>query len=137
MKISAKGLRPHLFHVVALPFDVVITKICCSLEDLYAALWRTKSPKKVGVLSWILINGKVNMANILQKKLPTLALSPSICVLCAASGECQLHVFFQCSLAAACWELLFHHFSISWAFDVDVPKNILQLLCGPRLSPKA
>lgn len=81
-----------------------------SWKDFYAAIWKSKCPNKVCLLSWNLI-GKVNMANTLQKKLHALALSPSIRVLSAASGECQLHVLFQCSFAAARWEHLFHQFS--------------------------
>lgn len=86
------------------------------------------------LLSWILINGKVNAANILQKKLPDLVLSPSRCVSCAASGECQQHLFFQCLFALACWEFLINFLYL--VFYSSVPSNIFQLLCGPVFSPK-
>lgn len=67
-------------------------------KEIYAVLWKSNSPKKVSVLHWILINGKVNTAEVLLKKVPNMHLQPSICVLCADSCASGVHLLlFICN----------------------------------------
>lgn len=100
-------------------------------KDVYSVL-NLNIPKRVNFLTWILLVGKVNKPEILQKKLPFMVLQPSVCLMCAASGEFQRHVFFSCPYAAACWDLFFTPFNLLWVWDLEVSNNILQLLCGAR-----
>lgn len=63
--------------------------------------------KEVGILSWILFQGKVITTEILHKKLPSSSL-PSMCVLCATNCGSLALLFFHCSYATVCWEFLLH-----------------------------
>lgn len=66
-------------------------------KDVYSSLWNSNCPKRVNILTWILLMGKVNTSEILQKKLPFMFLQPTVCLLCAASGVFQQNVFYSCS----------------------------------------
>lgn len=46
---------------------------------LFQALWKSKSPKRINILIWIMIFGNLNTTNILQRKMANHALMPSIC----------------------------------------------------------
>ena len=72
-------------------------------KDLFKALWKSKCPKKISILSWILFNSYLNTADLLQRKLPTSCLLPPICCLCHAEGESLSHLLFGCSFSMACW----------------------------------
>lgn len=63
---------------------------------IYAALWKSKSPRKINIPIWIMINGSLNTSQILQKKLPKKSLLPSVCPLCLEDGECLKWVFTNC-----------------------------------------
>ncbi|XP_022153214.1 uncharacterized protein LOC111020765 [Momordica charantia] len=100
-------------------------------KEFFAALWKTKSPRRVNVFCWILFQGKLNTADIIQKKSPSDALLPSFCCLCTKSGEDHDHLFFHCYFASKCWNLLFHQFNVDWCFDLKAGDNVYQLLHGP------
>lgn len=53
-------------------------------KKLLTALWKTGGPKKINVLSWILLFGNLNTSDILQKKQASWHLQPSLCILCSA-----------------------------------------------------
>lgn len=54
---------------------------------LYQAVWKSKSPKRINILVWIMINGNLNSLEVLKKKLPTYYLMPSICPLYCKNCE--------------------------------------------------
>lgn len=83
------------------------------------------------MFSWILLRGKSNTADIIQKKLPSAALLPSFCVLCGASGEDLSRLFFYCSFVAQGWSSLLYQFKVDWVFDLKAKDNIVHLLCRP------
>ena len=96
------------------------------------ALWTSKSHRKANILVWIMLYGLLNCASVMQRKLPSHCLSPSICPLCTADSEGLQHLFFTCGLAEKCWHRLFACFNLSWAFSNIFGNNVLQILIGPR-----
>lgn len=104
--------------------------------NIYQAIWKTNCRKKVCFFIWIIIYGKLNIADVLQKKLSASCLLPSICMLCEASGESAAHLFFHCPYASKRWCFLFKEFKLSWAFNDVVVDNVTQLLLGSNLSPQ-
>lgn len=60
--------------------------------------------------------------SVMQHKLPTSCLSPSICPLGHQHGEDPIHLFFSCSYTVCCWE--FSIFNLSWVFGVDFRRNL-------------
>lgn len=48
-------------------------------NNLSKAIRKSKSPKKINIFVWIMINGSFNSAEVLQRKNPTLCLKPSVC----------------------------------------------------------
>ena len=93
----------------------------------------TKSPRRVNITIWIMIFGALNCSEVLQRKLQTHSLSPTICHFCLSASKTQQHIFFECSYAFNCWQKLFKTFGISWVFGNSFRDNILQLLTGPLL----
>lgn len=39
-------------------------------SDLFSAIWKSKSPKRINILIWIILNGSLNTFEVLQRKLP-------------------------------------------------------------------
>lgn len=87
---------------------------------LFKALWKTKSPRRVNILLWVTVFGQLNYSSILQRKLPSHSLSPSICPMCEAAKEDLQHLFFECSFVVQCWWHLFSFFKIAWVFGMLV-----------------
>lgn len=71
-------------------------------KSLYKALWKTKSPRRVNVVQWIMIFGLLNCSYVMQGKFPSSCLSPSIS-LCKKEGKELQHLFFACTYSANCW----------------------------------
>lgn len=93
-----------------------------SMDELfYAALWKSKSPRKINILIWIMLNGSLNTSEILQKKISNSStLLPTVCPLCLHDGECLNHVFFLCSYSRWCWFNLFQSFRFKWSLPIDL-----------------
>ena len=64
------------------------------------SLWKLEVPIKVNAFVWLLLMGKLNCPDILQKSRPFQMLSPSWCVMFKKSNECVDHLFVQCSAAS-------------------------------------
>ena len=84
-----------------------------------------------------MLNGLLNCASVMQSKLPSHVLSPSVCSLCLQDSEDLQHLFFRCPFAEKCWFDLFGSFKINSVFYSDFKKNILQLLIGTNLKEKS
>lgn len=104
---------------------------------LQQALWKTKSPKRVNITSWIMLFGQLNCSSVLQKKLPLDTLSPSICPRCKPNEEELQHLFFECRYAEKCWFSLFDCFKVNWVVGKNFRDNVLQLLMGPKFKKKS
>lgn len=103
--LSVKSLVIHLSP--ASPLEV----------KLLHALWKTKSPKRVNITSWIMLFGLLNCSSVLQKKLPSHSLSPSMFPLCKANEEELQHLFFTYRYVENCWFSLFACFNIRWLLE--------------------
>lgn len=56
-------------------------------NGLFKSLWKLKSPKKIIIIVWILLNGSLNSKKVLQRKNTSLWLRPSICFICFKDEE--------------------------------------------------
>lgn len=56
-------------------------------------------PKRINIRLWILISGNLNTSDVLQKKLPSNCIMPSICPSCLKNEDNLDYVFFDCSYA--------------------------------------
>jgi len=52
----------------------------------FASIWKAKTPPKIQFFAWLVVIGKINTCDIIQRRKPKLCLSPSWCVLCK---ECR------------------------------------------------
>lgn len=85
------GIRSVLGQVIIQFFLEILSLID---KKLFNALWKSKCPRRVNILVWIMLNGNLDSADVLQKKLPNQLLCPSICPLCCDVGESMNHIFF-------------------------------------------
>ena len=60
-------------------------------------IWKTGIPPKVKVFVWLASWKRVNTCDILQKRRPKLAISPSWCSLCKQKGENIDHILLHCN----------------------------------------
>ena len=102
-------------------------------KHIHQAHWKSKSPKRINILVWIMLFGTLNCAATLQQELQAHALSP-ICPLCHAAAEDLQHLIFVCPYSSACWWKWFSFFQISWVFSSCFKDNILSVFNGPSLS---
>ena len=78
----------------------------------------------------------LNYTSVLQRKLPSHALSSHICPLCLDDQEDIQHLLFDYVYATNCWFRLPQTFNICWVFDRDFKKNVVQIIAGPALKKK-
>ena len=96
------------------------------------AIWKTKSPRRVNITIWIVLNELLSCALVMQSKLPSHILSPRVCSLCLQDSEDLVHLFFTVllqenvgltyldpltSIGSLIWFDLFGSFNINWVFD--------------------
>lgn len=93
-------------------------------KELFSAIWKSKSPKRINILLWIMINGSFNTSEILQKKLPSNCIMTSVCSLCFRDEDSLDHVFVDCSFARFCRFKLFEVFYLQWVFSNVFRSNI-------------
>ena len=72
----------------------------------FSQLWKTKISKKCHFFIWSLLHCCINTADILQRKVPTLNLSPNRCSLCKRHSEEIDHIFIDCHTAKILWNKL-------------------------------
>lgn len=70
-------------------------------KEILLALWKSKGPKGINILSWILMYSSVNTADVLQKKMDSFWLQLSVCFLCCSNGESFNHLFSDCNFSLA------------------------------------
>ena len=74
-------------------------------HPVFRWLWKSCCQNKHKVFFWLLIIDRLNTRNILRRK--NMALPSYDCAICNnGTEETLLHLFFQCPLALACWNLL-------------------------------
>lgn len=86
------------------------------LED---SLWKSKSPRMVSIIVWIMLEGLLNCASVVQSKLPSHNLFPHVFHLCLANHEDLQHLFFSCEYAKNCWFRLFDSFKLGVQYGVQ------------------
>ena len=88
------------------------------------SLWKMEVPFKVTVFAWLLLMGKLNCHDILQKRRPFQMLSPSWCVMFKKSNECVDHLFVQCSFSLKLWAKVLSELNVVWM----TPRSPIDLL---------
>ncbi|XP_038903695.1 uncharacterized protein LOC120090219 [Benincasa hispida] len=100
-------------------------------KPIFSTIWKTKSPRRVNILIWIMLFGQLNVAEVLQKKQPTPSLSPTVCPFCLHHSEVSLHLFFTCPYSSWCWNKLLCFFNLPLTLCNDFKSNVFQLLARP------
>ena len=78
-------------------------------------IWDSKCANKLKVFTWLLKVVRLNTRNILRRKKSNVQGNDCNCVLCTyQQEETSFHLFFSCSFARRCWQLLGLH----WRFDL-------------------
>ncbi|XP_040371882.1 uncharacterized protein LOC112192237 isoform X2 [Rosa chinensis] len=77
-------------------------------------IWNVKAPTKVKILGWLVVLGKTNTCDVLQKKRPGSCFSPHWCILCRNHGESADHVFVHCDVTISLWKKLFREARVDW-----------------------
>ncbi|XP_073035927.1 uncharacterized protein [Primulina eburnea] len=79
-------------------------------------IWKVPIPLKVKVFSWIVALGKLQTCDVVQKRMPGLAVSPQWCTLCKKSDETQDHILLHCSFTTRIWAQVMQHLGFEWVF---------------------
>ena len=77
-------------------------------------IWKSSIPYRVKVFAWLVVHGKVNTCDLVQRRNPNMALSPSWCVLCRKQNETIDHLLMHCETATKFWNQLFYEAGLSW-----------------------
>jgi len=89
-------------------------------------IWKAKSMPKIKFFAWLLLVGRLNTRDVLRRRNKHLEEGYN-CVMCQDQVlESSLHLFFECSSAAARWFAL----GIQWNTQPD----ICDMLCNQRLT---
>lgn len=80
--------------------------------------------------------GLLHCSSIMQRKIPSSCLLPSVCPFCMKDSEDLLHLFFICPYSANCWGNMLFLFNVAWAFDGSLSSKVFQLLRRPLLSKR-
>ena len=75
-------------------------------------IWKVGIPPKVKVLAWLASWKRVNTCDLLQKRRPNLAISPSWCTLCKKGGENIDHLLVHCSFTNYMWNKVGEEFEL-------------------------
>lgn len=62
-------------------------------------VWKGSAPLRVQTSIWIVTLNRMNTMDLLQRRWPYIALSPSICVLCGADEETDNHIMIHCNFS--------------------------------------
>ncbi|XP_024195633.1 uncharacterized protein LOC112198748 [Rosa chinensis] len=82
-------------------------------------IWKVKVPTKVKILGWLVVLGKTNTCDVLQRRRPGSCFSPHWCILCKAQGESADHVFVHCEVANFLWKKLFWEARVDWTTPLE------------------
>ena len=77
-----------------------------TLFEPHKIIWKSCVPYRVKVFVWLVIHGKVNTFDLVQKRNPNMALSPAWCVLCRKDNESIDHLLIHCQVANGLWAQL-------------------------------
>lgn len=85
--------------------------------DSFQFIWKSCVPYRIKVFSWLVVLGKLNTCDLVQKRNHHRVLSPSWCVLCRGSDESIDHLLLHCPLAArSVWQKLLLEIGLSRVF---------------------
>ena len=77
-------------------------------------IWKSSIPYKIKVFAWLVVHGKLNTCDLIQRRNPHMALSPSWCVLCRKDGESVDHLLMHCEVSSKLWNQLFYEAGFRW-----------------------
>ncbi|MDV3193985.1 MAG: hypothetical protein Q8835_02940, partial [Sweet potato little leaf phytoplasma] len=101
-----------------------------SNADLYRHLWKGPVPKKVKFFIWEVSHAFINTADVIQRKMSSICLSPNCCCLCKKAPESQIHLFSFCPYASVYWEYLQQAFGWFNARPGDICSLLISSLLG-------
>lgn len=77
----------------------------CAAHPIFKWLWKSSCQHKHKVFFWLLAKDRISTRNIMRRK--HFHLPSYNCVLCSANTEETLkHLFLECDMAVACWNLI-------------------------------
>lgn len=103
----------------------------------FISVWKFSAPHRVKVFSWLLVQGRLNTSDMIQRRNPHIALSPSWCSLCRKDYENIDHLMLHCEVATKLWNLLCSQTGILWATPRECKSLFIEAGGGLRSSGKA
>lgn len=88
-------------------------------------VWKLAPPPRVGAFLWIISLGKQSTMDVLQRRRPYMALSPSVCCLCHISEESGNHIFIHCLFSYGIWSYFMQGLSLCFV----MPESFCEILC--------
>lgn len=82
-----------------------------SLWNHLKIVWRTEAPPKIKFFIWLLLKGKILIAENLRRRR---IISPSRCSNCCKSKEMMHHLFVECPVVMDCWGRMASMGNINW-----------------------
>lgn len=106
---------------------VLVSRLCSTesstLFQHFNFIWKSTAPSNVKVFCWMLALGKINMHEMLQKRIPTHAFSPD-CRFRKRSSVTRDQCFLHCYFVGSIWSRVLQEFGLSWVW----PENCKELL---------
>lgn len=70
-------------------------------------IWNPLVPQRVKAFVWTVVFNRINTKDVLQRRRPFMALSPSWCIMCKSENESPNHIFLHCRFAVLGWNYFF------------------------------
>lgn len=98
------------------------------LSFSHRMIWKPTVPPRVKAFSWIVVLGRINMMDLLQRRRSYMLLSPHWCSLCHKDAESVHYIFLHCSFTSKVWNHFISHMCCYWV----MPKNLNQMFSSWR-----
>ena len=105
-------------------FKYIIDSMHYVVDDRWRFIWKEGIPSKVKFFVWVAFKRKLNTCYLLQKRRPSLYLSPQWCVLCKSNGDDIDYLFLHCPFSYFVWIKVLRAFQV----QVVMPKSWKELL---------
>ena len=96
----------------------------------FSFIWKSSVPYRVKVFAWLVFHGKINTCDMVQRRNPHSALSPSWCILCRNDGKTLDHLMLHCEVASILWKILLKEAGFLWVFPVHCQSLMVEDMLG-------